>query len=322
MDVPGDLIKHGDERVDRDEAHTGFDEPAGEQAALAEARQAVAFANLLRLLCEVKCRARPGAGHQPIRRGETAVHQLGAGTALKILHRRIHDLAQLAPAFEARFTDLSRRKQIGHFEIFLRRVRAQHERIVRFPQKAGVLPVRQITAGRSHWFGQDDVRRQLISAAFEKFQRAARMRRVDATSEQTPRLHHLMAGIVHRGGRVIDRADERELVRHFGVQRKHFRNLNGITGRADGFKWTANLARRVGLQIESVELTRRAQIENHDGRLLVIALGDRAHCLQRGILRETQPDGTQRADLQEITAGDPVTGRNRASSGYFQHGIY
>src|SRR5579885_1783091 len=46
VDVPGDFVEDGDEGVDGDETHAGLDQTAGQEAALAEARHAVAFADL------------------------------------------------------------------------------------------------------------------------------------------------------------------------------------------------------------------------------------------------------------------------------------
>ncbi len=45
VDVPGDLVEDRLEHVDGDEAHAALDQPAGQQAALAEARAAVAVAD-------------------------------------------------------------------------------------------------------------------------------------------------------------------------------------------------------------------------------------------------------------------------------------
>ena len=52
VDVPGDLVEDRLEHVDRDEAHAGLDQPAGQQAALAEAGPAVAVADRVRFLLE------------------------------------------------------------------------------------------------------------------------------------------------------------------------------------------------------------------------------------------------------------------------------
>ena len=109
---------------------------------------------------------------------------------------------------------------------FLRRIGVQHERVVGLAEKAGVLAVRHVAAGRAHRLGQDDVRGQFVAAALEIFERAAGVRRVDAAGEQPAGLHHLMAGVVHRGRRVVAAAHERKLVGELRVQREDFGNLD------------------------------------------------------------------------------------------------
>ena len=77
VDVPGDFAEDGEEGVHGHEAHAALDEPPREQAALAEARQAVALADGERLLREVEGFAGLLAGHYAVGGGEVAVHQLG-----------------------------------------------------------------------------------------------------------------------------------------------------------------------------------------------------------------------------------------------------
>ena len=58
VDVPGDLVEDGLEHVDGDEPHAPLDQPAGQQAALAEAGAAVAVAHGVRLGFEIERLAR------------------------------------------------------------------------------------------------------------------------------------------------------------------------------------------------------------------------------------------------------------------------
>ena len=319
VNVPGDFVEHGEERVDRDEPHARFDEPPREQATLAEAGHAVTLANFQRLLREIERFARLRARHQAIGRREIVIHQQPRSARLEILHRGVDDFAQLAASLQPRFADFLRRQQVGHFEIFLRRIGIQRERIVRLAEETGVLAVRQIAAGRPHRLRQDDVRRQFGFAAFQIFQRATGVRRVDAAGEQPAGLHHLMAGVVHRRRRVINTAHERKLVRDLGLQRKNLGDLNvGIVG-ADRLERPANFARRIGLHVPGVELARRAEIENHDAGFFVAALGHRAHRLHLRELRHAQADCAQRADLEKVAPRDSVARRDRTFSSYFKH---
>ena len=77
---------------------------------------------------------------------------------------------------------------------------------------AGALAVRQVAAGPAHRPRQQDVGRQLAATALQVAERAADVRVLDAAGEQPAGLHHLVAGVVDRGGGVIDRAHQRELV--------------------------------------------------------------------------------------------------------------
>ena len=102
VDVPGDFVEHGEERVDRDEPHARLDQPPRQQAALAEAVHAVALADAGRLLGQVERLARLLARHQAERGLEVFVHQLGVLAGFEILDGRIDDLAQLPPPLEPR----------------------------------------------------------------------------------------------------------------------------------------------------------------------------------------------------------------------------
>src|SRR4029077_3459327 len=101
MDVPGDFVEHSDERVNGDEAYSGFDQTPGQETTLAEARHAVALTDFLRLFGQIKCLTRLCAGHEPVSIGEIAIHQFGALTGFKILDRIVDDLAQLTPPLES-----------------------------------------------------------------------------------------------------------------------------------------------------------------------------------------------------------------------------
>ena len=81
-------------------------------------------------------------------------------------------------------------------------------------------------------------------------QRAAGVRRVDAAGEQPAGLHHLMARVVHRGGRVIAAADQRELVGVLGVQREDLGDLDARRVGLDRLERPANFGRGLGLHVE------------------------------------------------------------------------
>ena len=206
VDVPGDLVEDGDEAVDRDEAHPALDQATRQQATLAEAVHAVALAHLHRLLTQVEGLAGIRAGHQAIRIGEVLVHQLGGLARFEVLHRAVHELTQRLATLQTHLTDLLRRQQIRHLEVLRARVRIQHERVIRLAQEARVLTMRHVATGRPHRLGQDHMRGHVATTAFEKLQRAAHVRGVDATGKKAARLHHLMARVMHGSACVIDTA--------------------------------------------------------------------------------------------------------------------
>ena len=117
VDVPGDLVEHGQEGVDRHEPHAALDQPPRQQAALAEAGHAVALASRRRFLRQVEGRARLGARHQPECRLEVAVQERGVFGSLERGDRVVDQLADLAPAVEANAADLLGRQQVGHAEV-------------------------------------------------------------------------------------------------------------------------------------------------------------------------------------------------------------
>ena len=79
VDVPGDFVEDRLEHVDGDEAHAGFDQPAGQQARLAEARPAVAVA---------ASRRAPGRGRTPRGPAATTSADTPAESCRRVAWRR------------------------------------------------------------------------------------------------------------------------------------------------------------------------------------------------------------------------------------------
>ena len=105
VDVPGDLVEHRQERVDRHAADTGFDQPTSHQAALAETVHPVAVTGFLGFLGEIKCGTSLLGGDDPEGGLETAVEQLGVFAALEVLDRGVDDLAETLPSIQPGFAD-------------------------------------------------------------------------------------------------------------------------------------------------------------------------------------------------------------------------
>ena len=88
---------------------------------------------------------------------------------------------------------------------------------MRLAEIARGVAVRQVAAGAADRSRQQHVRREFAATALQVAERAADVRMLDAAGEEPAGLHHLMAGVVDGRRRVIDRADDRELV---GVLRR------------------------------------------------------------------------------------------------------
>ena len=162
------------------------------------------------------------------------------------------------------------------------------------------------------------MRGQVAAPAFEKLQRAARVRRDDAAGEEPARLHHLVAGVVDRRRSVINGADERELIGDLRVAWENLGELKVTLG-GNRLERPANLAGRVGLHVEEVELAGRAEVEDHDDRLLVAAARDLTCGLRGGVVRHGEAERAERADLEEIAARRAVAGGDGTGAGDFQH---
>ncbi len=320
VDVPGDLVEHGQEGVDRDEPHAALDQPPREQAALAEPRHAVALAGDGRFSGEVERLARLRAGHQPEGRLEVAVQERSVFGRFERGDGVVDELADLATAVEPDGADLLGRQQVGHPEIGLRRIGVERERVVGFAEEAAGLAVGQVAAAATHQLGQHDERRQVGLAAAQVGDRRADVRRIDAAGEQPARLHHLPAGVVHRRAAVMNRPHQRELVGDRGHAEAGSRRagspgeavetgLNGprISAGASGFMSQRSMllgAPRLKIMMQarssSPGLTRPGRLGGEP-------------------LRQAEADRPERACLQEVAATDPVARECLAFPVDFEH---
>ena len=124
--------------------------------------------------------------------------------------------------------------------------------------------------------GQQHVRRNVAVRAFQLGQHAADVRILDAALKQPAGLHHLVAGIVNRGGCVIDAADDGVFVGLLRHARKILGDLDARNIGLDGIVRPADLDGGVGLHVPGVELGWPADQEQHDA--VRIFVGDRAPC--------------------------------------------
>jgi hypothetical protein len=150
--------------------------------------------------------------------------------------------------------------------------------------------------------GHQHVGRNVAIRPFQFPHDAAKVRIFDAALEQATGLHHLMAGVVNRGGGVVAASDERIFVRVLGHAREIFRDLDAGYVGVDGLVWPANLDWSVGLGVPGVQLrwtTHQHQVNAVDVFLVGV---DGALRLKAEDLRQPQPKKAQAAGVQEVPA--------------------
>ena len=302
VDVPRELIEDSEEAVDRDHADAIFDEPPGEQTALAEAVHAVAFAHGRFFLGDVERGAGLFAGHHAEGGMKTVVEQSGVLAGLEIFHRTIDDFAHLSPSIESRSPDLVGRQQVGHLEILLRRVGVEGERVVRLAEETAGLTVGHIAAAAPHQLRQHDKRRQVALAAQQVTGHRPGVRSLDAAGEAPAGLHDLPASIVHRRAAVVNRPHERKLVGDLRVPGENLRDVDVGRLGADRLERPANLPGRIRFHVPQIDVTGSPEIEDHDAGTVVVPGPDGAGLLRGQQLRQRQPGRAKRADLQKLPA--------------------
>jgi hypothetical protein len=107
--------------------------------------------------------------------------------------------------------------------------------------------------------------------------------------------------------RVADAAQDGELVGALGELGQVLGDHHAVGVRLDGLEFTAVRVGRVGLQVEGVHVAGAAAEAHEDGGP---ALGgaDGRLAAQGKIIAEAQAEAGERANAQEVTAGDSVTG--------------
>ena len=142
---------------------------------------------------------------------------------------------------------------------------------------------------------------------------------LDPAGEQPAGLHHLVARVVDRRRRVIDRADQRHLVHHRRQPGEDLRDLDARHLGRDRPERPADLLGGIGLHVPGVELRRPADQEQQDA-IDVAILRDRPRGRQRLHRRQPQPQRRQRPGVEEIPAGQAVAEMDRLLGVDSEHG--
>ncbi len=101
-----------------------------------------------------------------------------------------------------------------------------------------------------------------------------------------------------------DRPDQSHLVHDVRQIRKVLANLNAPNAGGNRPELTANLGRRIRLQVDQIDVRGSAREKNHDDRLARAALGTHRLCPQK--ISQRQAAHSQAADLRKRTAGNAV----------------
>ena len=160
--------------------------------------------------------------------------------------------------------------------------------------------------------GSSTCARHVALRAFQLGEHAADVRMLDAALEQAAGLHHLVAGIVDRGGGVIDAADQRELVGVLRHAREILRDLDARDVGLDRLVRPADFGRRVRLHVPGVELGRPADQEQHDAVDVIVGRG--AERAQAEPVGEAEAEDGERAGVQEIAPPQAVAKFDRRSA--------
>src|SRR5262249_10217916 len=141
--------------------------------------------------------------------------------------------------------------------------------------------------------------------ALEVGQRTADVRMLDPAAEQPAGLHHLVAGVVDRRGRVVDAANQRELVGVRGHLGEDFGDSYARYIGVNGLERPAYLFGRVGLGVEGVYMAGAADEEQHDA--IDVGVLDSAGGLAGEKAGQRQAERGDRPSMEEVTPGQAVT---------------
>ncbi len=331
VDIPGVVVAVGDFRPDHfDDARAGFDQAAGEEAALAERVAAVAVANFVGLIAERERFA--GLAGRDEAEGRVVVFVevvLGDGL-VDFGHALVDHVAEAGAAIEPRFAHFGPQREVidlDAVELVHVHVVARGEqvvRVVRAAEKAGgarlVDDIALLQRPRQHDERQHRRRRRLeaddVAAKVRKVFRRRRLKLAGGAD-----FVGRVAGVnlIDRGGvveeadrRVAHRADERELVGDLIDLGEQFGHVHaGRLGR-DALENAADVVGHIVFGIPQVEVARSALQINQDHAFRAAPAGSFALDDGRGGLgrlhlehaAERHAEDAGAADAEDVAAGD------------------
>ena len=268
----------------RDETHSRFDEPAGEQHALSGLAGTVIVAELLRLVGE-------GEGGAGFLRGNhgvgTLIEGIHAVERVRFLDRAevgIDSSAHLAAGGEALFGDAIREAEVADFEILGRRIIAEAERTVSRAEVA--------SAGEGVWDGRNaNVGRKVVLRAQLVRDDAAKAgileRRAGAIASE-----HVVRAAIMVGLAVGHGANNSDLVRNLGRVRHQLGEVNAAQLRLHRAERASIFNRREQLGVKRF-------LRRHASRQVNLNNG------LRGRFRSNTRSGGCGLELEEISHRQP-----------------
>ncbi len=283
-------------RLDGHESHTRLDQPASQQATLAQVVAAIALAQRQRLAGNVEGLLGLLVGHHLHRVFVEGVQPLDVARRVDVAADRVEVTQQLPPIVQTRSVHPARQLQIAYLEVVGVGIGVRSEWIVR---RSEVRRLAQTEGPR-----QVDVSRQprLVGPLHPCRDRSARG--IDVVVDLDGRLiagkhplrSHAVAGVGVVGG-----AQDRQLVHHLGLVRQVLADLNAGDVGADRLELAANLRRGTGLQVVGVQMAGPAGLPDQDDGLA--ALGGSGSLAGAGLqakqARQRQTAEGQAAHLQQ-----------------------
>src|ERR1035437_5326305 len=302
VNVPGDLVEHRLKHVEGYEAHAALHQPAGEQATLAKAIQAVTLANFVGLLRKFEGLARFGRRHQGIGLVERVIHQLRIGIGVfEVLNGLVYFLSPASSAVYPHRRDVVGREHVRDLEVGIGGVRIQYKRIVSLAQESSCVTVRQIAAKLPDHVREQNIGRHVSARPFFKSKHRTVIRRLEAALEEPSGLHHLAAGVVYRCRSVVDRPYQGELVGMFGHAGKNLRDFYPGNIGFDRLERATDGGRRVRFHVPRVKLAGSAHKHQLNAVDVLLRLGG-CHGLEPQKLGHRKAEKRKRSRMKKVAA--------------------
>ena len=294
--------------VNRHPGNARFNEPAGQQAALAEIGHAIHFPCLRVLLADIESRLRLRTRDEVHALGIELVKTHGRILRCRIRYARqpVQGFSQILTGYSPALTDVGGKHHVTDLEAFrLRRTAHDERRVLRAEEirPAGARHARHGHVGRhallhSALVGNHGTKRRMKGHEGTAAHRHGRRRTG----------HQVVVATAVIGILVRQRAKDGTAVRDLGQFRNTVGKMDTGNARLDGLEFPANLRRRVRLRVEALIMTGAAILPDHDDIHALAAWlagclgGFRCPCAEPQQIGEAQARSGTQAELEEVAA--------------------